>query len=60
MIKTNNDNAIQNPLAGTAHKAASDMVRYAAEFGMTPSSRSRIDIGTSPRIPVSDKASKYF
>ncbi len=43
MIKTHNGNAIQNPLVGTANKAASDMVRYAAEFGMTPSARTRID-----------------
>ena len=39
MIKTSNGNAIQNPLIGTADKADSDMVRYAAEFGMTPSAR---------------------
>jgi phage terminase small subunit len=39
---TTNGNAIQNPLIGTANKAASDMVRYAAEFGMTPSARARI------------------
>jgi P27 family predicted phage terminase small subunit len=42
MIKTTNGNAIQNPLVGTANKAMSDLVRYAAEFGMTPSARSRI------------------
>jgi P27 family predicted phage terminase small subunit len=42
MIKTSNGNAVQNPLIGTANKAMSDMVRYAAEFGMTPSARSRI------------------
>jgi P27 family predicted phage terminase small subunit len=42
MIKTTNGNAIQNPLVGTANKAAADMVRYAAEFGMTPSARSRL------------------
>ncbi len=42
MIKTTNGNAIQNPLVGMANRAMSDMVRYAAEFGMTPSSRSRI------------------
>ena len=30
MIKTSNGNAIQNPLVGTAYKAASNMVRYAA------------------------------
>lgn len=43
MIKTTNGNAIQNPLVGTANKAAADMVRFAAEFGMTPSARSRIN-----------------
>ena len=42
MIKTTNGNAIQNPLVGTANKAAADMMRYAAEFGMTPSARTRI------------------
>ena len=51
MIKTTNGNAIQNPLVGTAHKAASDMVRYAAEFGMTPSARSRIH--AEPNKPAS-------
>ena len=42
LIKTKNGNAIQNPLVGTANKAMSDMVRYATEFGMTPSARSRV------------------
>jgi P27 family predicted phage terminase small subunit len=42
MIKTTNGNAVQNPLIGTANKAMADLVRYAAEFGMTPSARSRI------------------
>ena len=45
MIKTSNGTAIQNPLVGTANKAASDMVRYAAEFGMTPSARVRLAVG---------------
>lgn len=42
MIQTHNGTAIQNPLVGTANKAKSDMVRYAAEFGMSPSARSRV------------------
>jgi P27 family predicted phage terminase small subunit len=42
MIKTKNGAAIQNPLFLTAKQAASDMVRYAAEFGLTPAARSRI------------------
>ena len=59
MIKTSNGNAIQNPLVGTANKAASDMARYAAEFGMTPSARSRINAET-PDNRKEDPASKYF
>lgn len=58
MIKTTNGNAIQNPLVGTANKAAADMVRYAAEFGMTPSARSRITAQT-PEKPA-DNADRFF
>jgi P27 family predicted phage terminase small subunit len=47
MIKTTNGNAIQNPLIGTANKAASDMVRYASEFGLTPAARARIGFSTA-------------
>lgn len=42
MIKTSNKNVIQNPVVGIINKAASQMVRFATEFGMTPSARSRI------------------
>lgn len=42
VIKTKAGNVIQNPLVGSANKSMADMVRYAAEFGMTPSARSRI------------------
>lgn len=42
MIKTTGGNLIQNPLVGSANKAQADMVRYAAEFGMTPSARTRL------------------
>ena len=45
MIKTTNGNAIQNPLVGTASAARRDMHRLAAEFGLTPSSRTQIDAG---------------
>jgi P27 family predicted phage terminase small subunit len=43
IIKTQSGNMIQNPLVGVANKAMADMVRYAAEFGMTPSSRTRLN-----------------
>ena len=32
----------QNPLVHAANNAMADMVRYAAEFGFTPSSRTQI------------------
>lgn len=42
LIKTRHGNWIQNPLVGVARRAADDMSRLAAEFGMTPSSRTRV------------------
>jgi P27 family predicted phage terminase small subunit len=58
MIKTSNGNAIQNPLVGTANKAAADMMRYAAEFGMTPSARSRISAEATSQD--ADPADRFF
>ena len=58
MIKTSNGNAVQNPLVGTANKAAADMMRYAAEFGMTPSARSRI--AAQPPEEGADPADRFF
>lgn len=43
LVKTTGDNIVQNPLVGVANKAMADMVRYAAEFGMTPSARVRLN-----------------
>jgi P27 family predicted phage terminase small subunit len=42
LIKAKNGTAIPNPLIGIANTAASAMVRFAAEFGMTPSARARV------------------
>jgi P27 family predicted phage terminase small subunit len=42
LVKTKSGDAAQNPLVWTANRAMADMVRYAAEFGMTPSSRTRL------------------
>lgn len=58
MIKTTGGNAIQNPLVGIANKAAADMVRYASEFGMTPSARTRIQAAPAPR--EADASDQYF
>jgi len=43
IIKSRYGDAVQNPLVSIARKAALDMVRFAAEFGLTPAARSRID-----------------
>jgi P27 family predicted phage terminase small subunit len=59
LIKTTNGNAIQNPLVGIANKAANDMMRFAAEFGMTPSARARINLGDS-KAPEADPAEQFF
>lgn len=54
VIKTTSGNAIQNPLVGTANKAARDMMRYASEFGLTPAARARLDgIGAAGDAPQS-------
>lgn len=58
LIKTTNGNAIQNPIVGVANKAMAAMVRFAAEFGMTPSARSRIE--AAPEGKAEDPARKYF
>ena len=42
IIKTSNGNVIQSPLVGIANKALEMMQKFAVEFGMTPSSRSRV------------------
>lgn len=60
LIKTSNGNAIQNPLVGIANKAAADMVRYAAEFGMTPSARARIHAEGKEVGASQDKSDRYF
>ena|SRR5215475_2418606 len=36
---------VQNPLVGIAEHASRDMVRFGAEFGLTPSARTRIATG---------------
>jgi len=43
---TKSGNVIQNVLVGISNKAAADMVRYAAEFGLTPSARVRLAVDT--------------
>lgn len=44
IVKTANGNLIQNPYLAVANRALEQMTRLATEFGMTPSSRSRVQV----------------
>jgi len=48
----------KNPMLEISEKAAADMVKYAAEFGFTPSARARL--GTSPGGEGSGKFDGYL
>lgn len=43
ILKTKDGNYIHQPLLSIANKARADMVKYAAEFGMSPSSRVKVE-----------------
>lgn len=53
MVQTPGGALIQHPLVGVARRARLDMVKFAAEFGMTPSARSRV------KVEPGDKGSKF-
>jgi P27 family predicted phage terminase small subunit len=57
LVLTTNGNIIQNPMVGAANRAMADMMRYAVEFGLTPSSRSRVRV---EGVKDEDEAEKYF
>lgn len=42
-IKTTGGNLVHHPLSSTIAKARAEMVKIAAEFGLTPSARARLD-----------------
>jgi P27 family predicted phage terminase small subunit len=52
VIKTQSGNAIQNPYVGVANRALDLMHKFLSEFGMTPSSRSRLHVNAP--TPESD------
>ena len=55
--KTKSGNLIQNPLLGIANVARRDMVRLAAELGLTPSSRANLEGRKREEDPTEKK---YF
>ena len=44
VLKTSNDNYVQNAWLGIANRAQDKMNKIAVEFGMSPSSRSRVTV----------------
>jgi P27 family predicted phage terminase small subunit len=52
-------NIMSEPLVGIANKAAADMVRYAEQFGMTPSARARVN-GSEAGNRSQDPAASYI
>jgi P27 family predicted phage terminase small subunit len=48
MVKSPNGYPMQSPYVAVANRQVDIMVRIAAEFGMTPSSRTRIRVGDKP------------
>jgi P27 family predicted phage terminase small subunit len=58
MLKTAAGNAVENPVYSAAKSALRDMLRAAAELGITPVARARIEgKGTAQSDPI---ARKYF
>ena len=60
MIKTSNGNAIQNPLIGVANRAMNMAIRFAAEFGMSPAARARLEALPHETDSPSDRKESYF
>lgn len=58
LIKTRAGGVTPNPLIWVARNAANDMVRYASEFGFTPSSRTRVHTTAASAAPRD--ASTFF
>lgn len=52
-------NQVQNPHLSTANRCLSQLAQIEAEFGLTPSSRSRVRASPPPAAGASD-AEKYF
>jgi len=58
LLKTGNGSVMVNPLLKVAERAMNDMVKIAAEFGMTPSARSRIE--AAPKLQENDPLAKFL
>jgi phage terminase small subunit len=52
VIRRRNGEAGSNPLVRAASRAATEMLRFASEFGMTPVARARIAAGVLGENPL--------
>ena len=48
VVETDKGNLIQSPYVGIANQAMKQMRAFLVEFGMTPSSRSRVSVPDNP------------
>jgi phage terminase small subunit len=53
LVETSTEGPMQNPPLRVAINSASDMVRYAGEFGLTPAARTRVANGLAAQIAPS-------
>ena len=61
VIKTPKGYPIQNPYLAIANKAIDQIRQFAVEFGMTPSSRSRVQLGKAgAKSAETSRAESYF
>jgi P27 family predicted phage terminase small subunit len=59
MMMTTNGNLVQNPMVGTANTAMRDAMKYAAEYGLTPSSRVRLGVDAD-KANEKDPTARFF
>jgi P27 family predicted phage terminase small subunit len=64
VLKTHNGNWVQSPFVSMIRQARLDMVRFAAQLGMTPAARAGMDIQIgnpeTPGKPAEGSAARFF
>jgi P27 family predicted phage terminase small subunit len=58
VIKTKNGNAVQSPYLAIANKGFDQLTKMMSEFGMTPSSRTRVSVADA--VSSSDPLEEFF
>lgn len=60
VVKSRNGFAVQSPYLHVANKSFDQMLKILTEFGMTPSSRSRVKTSSWQRTDGGNPADRYF